>query len=166
MKTRSLILLLVFAGVAIFAALNWHAFLAPTPLSLGLVTVDAPLGLIMLGLLAFLSVLFLVYLVYIQTSVLFDARRQARELQANRELADQAEASRFTELRNFLNAELRKKESLDAETKAVLLGRMEQLEREMRAAIDQTGNALSAYIGELEDRLEKREGGPASHPPV
>jgi len=165
MKIRSLILLLVFAGIAIFAVLNWHVFLAPTPLSLGLVTFDAPLGLIMLGLLAFLSVLFLVYLVYIQTSVLFDARRQARELHANRELADQAEASRFTELRNFLSMELQKQEALDAETKAALLGRMEQLERDMRAAIDQSGTVLSAYIGELEDRLEKREGGSASYPP-
>jgi len=166
MKFRTLILLLVFAGVTLFAALNWHAFLATTPLSLGLITFDAPLGLIMLGLLAFLSVLFLVYLVYIQTSVLFDARRQARELQANRELADQAEASRFTELRNFLSVELQKKEALDAETKTDLLGRIEQLEREIRAAIEQSGTVLSAYIGELEDRLEKREDGPASYPPA
>lgn len=165
MKIRTLILLVVFAAIAIFAAMNWNAFMAPTRLTLGFAAIDAPLGIIMLGLLAFLSLLFLVYLVYLQTAVLFDTRRQTREVQANRELADQAEASRFTELRNFLSEELRKNEARDADAKAELLGRMAQLEREMRAAIDQSGNVLSAYIGELEDRLERREGGPASLPP-
>jgi hypothetical protein len=70
--------------------------------------VQAPLGVIMLGVVGFLTAFFLVFVVYVQASALFDSRRHAQELQVNRELADKAEASRFTELRSFLEVELQK----------------------------------------------------------
>ncbi len=155
MKIRTLFLLIIVAAIAAFAALNWNAFMTPTTLSLGFATVQAPLGLIMLGLLVFLTGLFLVFVVYLQTSVLLEARRHARELQANKELADQAEASRFTELRGFLEAELKRQADLDAESRATLLARIDQLDRDLRAMIEESANTLSAYIGELEDRIEK-----------
>jgi hypothetical protein len=116
-----------------------------------------PLGLLMLGLLFFLTALFLVYVVYLQGSALLETRRQSRDLQANRELADRAEASRFTELRAFLEAELTKQSNLNAETKSSILARVDQLEHDLRSFVEQSGNTLAAYIGELEDRLEKRE---------
>ena len=166
MKIRTLLLLMLLVAIAAFAALNWSAFMAPTTLSLGFAVVQAPLGLVMLGMLAFLTALFLVFVVYLQTSVLLEARRHARELQANRELTDQAEASRFTELRGFLEVELKKQASLDAESRAAVLARMDQLDRDLRSAVEQSGNTLSAYIGELEDRLERGASGPASHPPA
>lgn len=100
MPIRNVALLVALAAVAVFAVLNWSVIMAPTTLSLGFAEVQAPLGLVLLGLIALLSVLFLVYAVYLQSSVLLEARRHARELQASRELADQAEASRFTELRD------------------------------------------------------------------
>ncbi|MBU4230399.1 MAG: LapA family protein, partial [Proteobacteria bacterium] len=112
-------------------------------------------GLVMLGMVAFLAALFLVFVVYLQTSVLLEARRHARELQANRELAGQAEASRFTELRGFLEADLTRQAGLDAESRAIVLARLDQLDRDLRSAVEQSGNTLAAYIGELEDRLEK-----------
>ena len=155
MKVRTLLLLLTLVAIAVFTALNWSAFMTPTTLSLGVANVQAPLGLVMLGLVAFLAALFLVFVVYLQTSVLLEARRHARELQANRELADQAEASRFTELRGFLEAELTRQAGLDAESKAVVLARLDQLDRDLRSAVEQSGNTLAAYIGELEDRLER-----------
>lgn len=155
MKVRTLFLLLTLAAIAAFTALNWSAFMTPTTLSLGVANVQAPLGLVMLGLVAFLAALFLVFVVYLQTSVLLEARRHARELQANRELAGQAEASRFTELRGFLEAELRRQAGLDAESRAILLARLDQLDRDLRSAVEQSGNTLAAYIGELEDRLER-----------
>lgn len=111
MPLRTVLLLIVLAAIAIFAALNWSAFLAPTTLSLGFAQVQAPLGLIMLGLIAILTALFLGYLVYLQTTVLLESRRHARELQAQRELADQAEASRFTELRAHLDSRLNEMEN-------------------------------------------------------
>jgi len=124
MHLRTFILLIVFAAVAIFAVLNWSAFMAPTTLSLGVAQVQAPLGLIMLGLVALLSVVFLLYVVYLQTTVLFETRRHAKALEAQRELADQAEASRFTELRGYLETRL-----------------------------GELDNSLSAQIGEMRDRL-------------
>ncbi|MBS1219558.1 MAG: Signal transduction histidine kinase, partial [Proteobacteria bacterium] len=44
---------------------------------------------------------------------------------------------------------------------AGLLARIEQLERGLREQVEQSGNTLAAYIGELEDRLEKRGTPPA-----
>lgn len=155
MKLHSLLLLLVLAAIATFAALNWGVFLSPTELSLGYTTVNMPLGLIMLGLLAVVTTLFLAFVVYLQGSVLFEARRHSRELQANRELADQAEASRFTELRAFLEAELTKQSIQNGDSKDALLARIDKLEHEFQSFMEQSGNTLAAYIGELEDRLEK-----------
>lgn len=155
MKVRTLFLLIVLVVIASFAALNWSAFMAPATLSLGVANIQAPLGLVMLGMTAFLVVLFLVFVVYLQTSLLFDTRRNARELQACHELADQAEASRFTELRGFLEEALKKQADADAEARAAMLARLAQLDRDLRSAIEESGTTLSAYIGELEDRLER-----------
>lgn len=155
MKLYSLLLLLVLILIATFATLNWEIFLSPTELSVGYTTVNIPLGLIMLGLLAIVTVLFLAYVVYLQGSVLLEARRHSRELKTNRELADQAEASRFTELRTFLEAELTKQTAQNSETRDALLVRIDKLEHESRSFMEQSGNTLAAYIGELEDRLEK-----------
>jgi uncharacterized integral membrane protein len=106
MHTRTLIVVVVLLLVAVFAALNWGAFTASSTLSLGVATVEGPLGLILLAIIGLLSAVFLVYVVVLQTSFLMEARRNARELQAQRELADQAEASRFTELRGFIDTRL------------------------------------------------------------
>ena len=134
---RALTFLLLLAVIALFALLNWSAFAAPTPLSLGVTTVQAPLGLIMLGLVTFLCVLFTGWVVSLQAGSLMDARRQTKELQVQRDLADKAEASRFTELRS------------------VLLARIDRLQDETRLALDQSGNAVAAQLGELEDRLDR-----------
>ena len=134
---RALAFFLVLVLVGLFALLNWDAFSALTPLSLGLTTVHAPLGVIMLGLVVFLCVLFTVWVVSLQAASLMDARRQTRELQAQRDLADRAEASRFTELRGDLMA------------------RLDRLQSELRLGVEQNSNSLAAHIGELEDRLER-----------
>jgi hypothetical protein len=155
MKLPSLLLLLVLIAIASFAMLNWEAFFSPTELSLGYTTVNMPLSLVMLGLLVIVTVLFLAFVVYLQGSVLLEARRHSRELQANRELADRAEASRFTELRTFLDAELIKQTTQNGDSKDAVLARIDKLEHEFRSFMEQSGNTLAAYIGELEDRLEK-----------
>ena len=123
MHLRNVALLVVLGAVALFAALNWGV-MTPTTLSLGFAEVQAPLGLVLLAMLAVICALFLFYLVYLQTTVLLEHRRHARELETQRQLADQAEASRFTELRTLLEARL-----------------------------DQLENSLAASIGELADRL-------------
>lgn len=164
MNVRSMILVMVLAAIAAFAVLNWGVFITPTTLSLGVADVQAPVGLVMLGLLVFLTALFLVFVVYMQTSVLMDTRRHAKELHANRELANQAEASRFTELRAYLEAELAKQASLNAESKEAILARLDRLEQDLRDTVEQSGNTLTAYIGELEDRLERAAPDAADRP--
>jgi uncharacterized integral membrane protein len=158
MKIRTLLLLVILIVIAVFVAINWKAFMTQTTLSVGFANVQAPLGLVMLGLLVFLAAVFLVFAIYLQTSYLLEARRHAQEIKGTRELADRAEASRFTELRGFLDGELKKQTDLGMESRAAVVARMEQLERDLRTAIEESGNALSAYIEELEDRLEAKGG--------
>jgi len=155
MRIGTLLLLLVLAATAGFVGLNWDAMLAPVDLSIGVATVKMPLGLVMLSLMVLITALFLILVVWLQTSVLLETRRQAKEIKASRELADQAEASRFTELRSFIEAELGRRGGQGGESQAALLARIEQLDRDLRLSIEQSGNTLAAYIGELEDRLEK-----------
>lgn len=125
---RALVFVLVLAVVALFALANWGTFAALAPLSLGFTTVQAPLGLIMLGMVAFLCVLFTGWVITIQAAALMEARRQTKALQAQRDLADRAEASRFTELR-----------------------------ADLMARLDEIANANAAYFGQLEDRLERAQ---------
>ncbi len=155
MKIRSLLFILILVAISAFAILNWNAFLTPTTLSLGVADIQAPLGLVMLGVLAFVAVIFLVFVVYLQGTVLLDGRQHAKELQTNRKLADQAEASRFTELRNFLDAELKKQATQNAETHASLLNRVDMLGREVRLSVEQSGNSIAASLGEIEDKLDR-----------
>lgn len=156
MRFRTLFLFAVLALTVLFALLNWQAFTTPTTLSLVFTTVEAPVGVVMLGVTLVLGAMCLAYLIYVQGVALMDARRHAKELNMQRELADKAEASRFSELHNFLNAEMRAAAQMNADTRAQLLERIEQLDTTHRAALLDAGNSLSAYIGELEDRLEHR----------
>lgn len=165
MKIRSLFFLVLLLALALFSVLNWSAFIAPTTLSLGFAIVQAPLGLVMLGLLACFATIFLVFALYLQTTSLLETRRHARELEANRTLANQAETSRFTELRTLLEAALKRQVELDAESRAALTDRLDKLDRDFRYTIEETGNTFTAYIGELEDRLERNGIGKAPQTP-
>lgn len=147
MKAPTILLLALLAIVVTFTAANWSVIMAPTTVSLLVTDVQAPLGLILVSITLLLTALFLIFVVYLQTTVLLDARRHSKELQAQRELADRAEASRFTDLRAYLDAELKKLADQVAESRT-----------EIRASIEQSGNSLAAYIGELEDRMEHSEG--------
>jgi uncharacterized integral membrane protein len=155
MKARTLLLLLVLFAIALFAALNWTVFTTPASLSLLVATVEAPLGVIMLGLLVLLTVVFTFFAGYMQTSTLLEARQQAKALEAQRKLADQAEASRITEMQNLLNSTLLRVEQQVVESRQATNTRMDRLEQELRAALTQEGTTLSAYIGQLEDRLDR-----------
>jgi uncharacterized integral membrane protein len=160
MKVRTLLLFLVLLAIVLFAALNWTVFTTPATLSLLVATVEAPLGLIMLGLLVLLTGVFAIFAGYQQTSTLLEARQQAKRLEAQRKLADQAEASRITELQNLLNSALQRLEQQSVEGRQATIARLDQLEQNLRAAVSQEGTTLSAYIGELEDRLDRQN--PAS----
>ena len=155
MKAPTVLLLAVLALIFAFAVVNWSAIMAPTTVSMLVTDVQAPLGLILLTITLLLTALFLIFVVYLQTNVLLDARRHSRELGAQRELADKAEASRFTDLRSYLDVELRKLGEQVAESRLGVIGRVDLAQQDMRTTIEESGNSVAAYIGELEDRLER-----------
>ena len=164
MYLRTLLIVLVLGVVVVFALLNWSVFTAPTTLSIGFTTFEAPLGLILLGAIGALTLLFLIYLVYLQATALMESRQYSRELKNQRELADRAEESRFTELRSALETELRQIADQMADSNAVINTRLDGLAHELRSAIEQSTNSLSAYIGEIEDRLERTGGSLKENP--
>lgn len=159
MLIRILFILIVLAVIGGFAALNWGNFTTPTTLSLGVAVVEAPLGLVMLGLLGLMTALFLVFVISGQASALMETRRYTRELQAQRELADRAEASRLNDLRTYLETEMKAITGTHAESTGALQARLDKLEFDLRTSVEQSGNTLAAYIGELEDRLERSNPG-------
>jgi uncharacterized integral membrane protein len=157
MHVRTFIISLTILAIAALAALNWAALSAPASVSLGVASIEAPLGLIMLGLTALLGAVFLAYVFYLHSSVMLEARRHNKEMTAQRELADKAEASRFTELRNFLEAQQQQELAAHKETVSALLARLDQLEKVLETRAEQSDNGIAAQIGELEDRLERRQ---------
>jgi uncharacterized integral membrane protein len=158
MYLRTLLIVLVLGIVVVFAMLNWGVFTTPTTLSIGVTTFDAPLGLILLGAIGTLTLLFLIYLVYLQASALMESRQYSRELKSQRELADRAEESRFTQLRSSLESELRQLTSQIVDSNAATVSRLDGLDHDLRAAIEQSTNSLAAYLGEIEDRIERAGG--------
>lgn len=159
MHLRTLVLLLIVLAIGALAALNWPTLIAPATVSLGVTTVEAPLGLIMLALTALLGAFCLAYVLTLQGSVLMETRRHAKEMAAQRELADRAEASRFTELRVFLETQHRT--GHDA-----LLARLDTLEARMSARAQESDNITAAYLGQLEDQLQRRGGAAAATLPA
>jgi uncharacterized integral membrane protein len=127
MNLRTLSLLITVALIALLAAFNWNTLAAPSTVSLGVTEVQAPLGVLMLALTCLLGIFFIAYVLWLQGSVLMEARRHAKEMQAQRDLADKAEASRFTELRTVL-------EDLHARDKEVLMARLDGLEAHLCSA--------------------------------
>jgi hypothetical protein len=122
---RKISILTVASLLALFVWLNWSALSATTPISLGWLTVHAPLGLVLLVPLLVLCVLFPAWAVSLQARVLRDVRVNTNALQ-NRELADREETSRLVDLRiDFLRA------------------------------LEESVKATAASIGELEDRMER-----------
>ena len=68
-----------------------------------------------------------------QGTLLQEFRRQAKELQAQRLLAESAEASRFTELGALVREEIAK----------------------LRTELEETEHSIAATLGEMDDRLRK-----------
>jgi hypothetical protein len=76
-----------------------------------------------------------------------------------KEIAEHAEASRFSELRLLLEQERREMVAQSGESKSAILTRLDEIERELRATIEQSSNTLAAYIGEVDDRMERAKSG-------
>jgi uncharacterized integral membrane protein len=158
MRLRTTVLILGVLLMGVFVVLNLAEFTRPSDLNLGFTAVQAPLGIVMLIVLAAVIVISVLVGAYVQNSYLQENHATVRELKAQRDLADRAEASRFTELRRFMEEQAlvaRDRESAMAQS---LSDRMGQVQQSLQGKIEQSGNTLAAYIGELEDRIEHDRG--------
>ncbi|PAT40729.1 Signal transduction histidine kinase [Vandammella animalimorsus] len=146
MNARLGLIILLALGIGLLYYFNWDALIVPTDVSLGFAVVHAPIGIILLVLMCLLGALFIAYVLWLHSTVIMDYHRYTKELKQQRELADKAEASRFTELRSFL-AEQHKQGQEE------LLRQMEELEDHIYSRVDDSDNSTAAYIGQIENQL-------------
>ena len=142
MRFRMFVVVIAIALLAIFTALNWQAFAAPTALDLFFVQFSAPLGLLMLGLMVIVVLAFVAYMSFWQGTVLVEMRRHNKELHQQRALAEQEEQSRLKELRIQLADEVVR---LDK--------RIAQAQDALTQEIRENGNSLAATVAEMDQRL-------------
>lgn len=153
MRTRGILFIVAILLVAAFAALNWSEIARSVPLSFGFFVMNAPLGAILLGLLAIGAVAFALSSAAIRTQALVDSRTHHKTLEAQRTLADKAEASRFTELRQHLDAQLRELRERDAIAATEFQKAMVNSQRELRTQLELMNRTLAARMSELDQRL-------------
>lgn len=149
---------LIIAGLivlGVFTLANWSVLSAPTTLSFVAFSLEAPLGLVLLGTILVFVALFTMYILILRTSMLMDTRRYAHELRDQHQLAEKAEASRLAELRSQLEREFAQVRETAEKSSTELGVRVEGMEQALRNAIEESSRSLSAYIGEVEDKLDR-----------
>jgi hypothetical protein len=142
MRYLLLIGLLIVALFAGFAALNWPLIAAAVPLNFGGYTVTASLGFTMSAFLAAIILVLATQMALQQLSITRVRRQQAKALDAQRALAEQAEASRFSELRATLLSEFERMSATVTASQDAL-----------RLEIQESANSIAAMLGEMDDRL-------------
>lgn len=155
MRIRTILLVLAILIVAAFVALNMEEFTRISTLSLGFATVQVSLGLVMLVALAVATVIFLASALYMQSTNLLEMRKHTKELNSQRELADKAEASRFTELQNFLATQAAAQQQRQSDADTALAESFARQQQALMVRIEQSDNTLAAYMGQLQDKLER-----------
>jgi uncharacterized integral membrane protein len=154
MRARAILLVLAVVLLAGFAAQNWTEITRPVPLTFGVLQQSAPLGLILLVLLGVAAILFIGYAGSLRTRHLLESRDHARALHAQRELADKAEASRFTDLRQMLDTHMRESRQREATMNAELDKRLGQHHRELRDELQRLTQLMSGRLTQMERHLE------------
>jgi ABC-type Zn2+ transport system substrate-binding protein/surface adhesin len=85
-----------------------------------------------------------------------ETSRHAKTLQAQRDLAEKAEASRFTDLRQQLELHLRDNRQRETIVATEFEKAVVQSQRELRNQLDAINRTLDGRLNELESRLEAR----------
>ena len=140
MKLHTVILVLVLFLVLLFAGINWTLFARQDSINFIFFSIEAPLGVIMLGTVGVLSIIYLLFIGRLEVSSMMEARKCNRELEEARELALSKEKSRITELQNVVSGQI---ESLG--------GRFEALE----SRIDGIEEKFSGTESKVDDILER-----------
>lgn len=150
--------------LALFAVANWSLLTASASLNFLAFTVQGPLGLILLTANLVFFAIFAVYALSLRTSALVETRRHFRDLEAQRELADKAEASRYTLLVTRIDEEFARTRTTVDEVRAELLRRADSLEQSMLKSVSENANSLSACVGEVDDKLDRLASRPGNPP--
>lgn len=137
MKIRTLFLLLILSVITIFIWLNWNEFLTQTTLNLWIEKVQAPLGLVMLGLLVLLALIFFIYALYLRATVFIKERQITKDLKDARELAEKAEQSRFTELRELIETENKKLTTNNTGLFEAILAKLNKFDNDFFSALNE-----------------------------
>ncbi|MBP7568309.1 MAG: LapA family protein [Burkholderiaceae bacterium] len=138
MSLRLLVVILALGVLGAFTAVNWGTFVAPSTLDLFFTQVQAPLGMIMLGVLVAVSLAFVAYMSFWQGNVLMEMRRMHKEVERQRSLAEQEEQSRLREVREDI---------------ARLHGRIVQAQDGLSQEIRENGDSLAASLAVMDQRL-------------
>lgn len=155
MRARTVFLIIAIALLVGFAMLNVDEFTRASPINLGFTTMQVPLGLMMLVLTLAILLIFLATTLYMHSANLIENKRHSKELSAQRDLADKAEASRFTELRRFMesqNEAMIQRESIAAN---VAQDRLMQIQVALMRRLDQVDNTTAAHVGQMQDSLAR-----------
>ena len=136
MKPHSIALALVLFAVVLFAGVNWELFSREDTISVVFFSVRAPLGVIMLGIVGFVSLLYMVFVVRAEIFSLVEVRKKNRELEEARALAMNSEKSRVTEMQSMV------------------AGRMDELGGELIALKERFG-AVERRVGDIVRRFDE-----------
>jgi uncharacterized integral membrane protein len=149
------IILIAILLLVVFTLANWAVLVAPIPLSLLVLHVNGPLGLILLGTTLVLSGLFSLYVLSLRASMMLESHRHKQEMQAQRKLAESAEASRLSELRAQMEHEFTQLRAQLHDAVEQTSGRLDNVEDAIRTTVVETTNGLAANMGEIENKLDR-----------
>ena len=144
MRFRTLLVIIAAGMACAFFIINWQIFATSARFSLIFTSFETPVGVAMLGVFSILILALTVYVGIWRSSLLVEYRRLAKELQSQRALADNAEASRFTEMGALMHNEI-----------ANLATRLETTLDGLREEFRNTENSIAATLGEMDDRLQR-----------
>ncbi len=155
MRLKTLLLIIGILLIVVFAVLNVDEFVRPSTLNLGFTTMQLPLGLVMFMLVMVVLLMFLITTLYMRNANLHETRGYAKQLAAQRELADKAEASRFTELHRYMQTQADTTLVQTNNTVAAFNHRLAQTENLLLKRLEQSDNTNAAYWGQQDDALRR-----------
>ena len=155
MRIKTLLLIVGVVLIAAFAVANVEEFTRPSVLNFGFASMQIPLGLVMLLLVFVLLLIFLGMTLYMRSANLLETRGYAKQLAAQRELADTAEASRFTDLRRYMETQAALNANQNKDTVTAMDRRISQSEKLLMQRLDQSDNSNAAYWGQHDDALAR-----------
>lgn len=151
MNVLGVIILVALFLLAVFTLANWSVLTTPTALSFVAFELEGPLGVILIGVTLVLVALFVLYALTLRTNMLMESRRHNQALEAQRKLADSAEASRLSELRAQIEREFAQLRGVMGEVDV----RIDKVEQSMKQSLDEAANGLAALVGEMDDKIDR-----------